>query len=117
MKKKERGFFSKDDIGIIGSYSSFLALLLVATILAFRSFVEYLIELPAASAEHWFIVMIIVIGVVFVVMPSIPIITSIVRGFKKRNYWLSFFLIFILVVYFFAVTFQFGYTLIDQVLK
>lgn len=117
MEKKERKFFSREDIGLIGSYSSFLALLLVATILAFRSFVEYLLEAPTTQAEHWFLLMIIVIGVVFVVIPSIPIITSIVRGFKSRRYWLSSFLIFILVVYFFAITFQFGYTLIDQVYK
>lgn len=117
MKKKDRKFFSREDIGIIGSYSSFLALLLVATILAFRSFVEYMLEAPASSVEEWFLVLIIVIAVVFVVIPSIPIIASIVRGFKKRNYWLSFFLIFIICTYFFAIVFQFGYTLIDQVLK
>jgi len=114
MKKKERKFFSREDVGIIGSFSSFLALLLVATILAFRSFIEYLIEAPASSAENWFLFMIIVIGVFFVAIPSIPIIASIVRNFKKRNYWLASFLIFITLVYFFSITYQFAYTLIDQ---
>lgn len=114
MKKKDRKFFSKEDISIIGSFSSFLALLLVATILAFRSFVDYMIEAPSASAENWFFAMIIITGVIFLLIPSIPIVASIFRSFKSRNYWLASFLVFITLVYLFAITYQFTYTLIDK---
>ncbi len=113
MNKKERQFFSKDDIGIIGSYSSFLALLLVATILGFRHFFEFLVGLPDSSADNWFLVLILAIGFTFIVIPSIPIIASIIRGFRERNYWLACFLIFIMCIYLFAVTYQFIYTLVD----
>ncbi len=113
VEKKGRKFFSKDDIGIIGSYSSFLALLLVATILGFRKFFEFLIERPESSADNWFLVLIIVLGLLFVVIPSIPITVSIIRGFRERNYWLACFLIFITCVYLFAVASQFIYTLVD----
>lgn len=120
--KEAKKFFSSGDIGIIGSYSSFLALLTIATILAFRHIFDYIIELlvkgtSASSIEAAFIVVIIFFGLIFIVLPSIPIITSIARAFRDRNRWLATTLIFIYCVYVFAIISQFIYTLLDKVIK
>ncbi|MDY6794982.1 MAG: hypothetical protein SWK76_06845 [Actinomycetota bacterium] len=120
--KETKKVFSSKDIGILGSYSSFLALLLVATILAYRNIFDYMVELfvegvGISTIEVIFIILIIAAGLAFLVLPSIPIIMSTGRAFKESNHALAWMLIFILGIYIFAVISQFAYTLLEELLK
>ena len=65
------------------------ALLLIATVLAYRSIIEYIVDLviggsPDTTVDIVFLVLIIVFGVFFIVIPAIPLVTSIVRAFKEK---------------------------------
>ncbi len=111
--------FSPEDIGIIGSYSSFLALLLVATVLVYRTIVEYAIDLVVRNEPEGYIVfmvylLLILSEVIFAVLPMIPLVISIRRAIKDRNHWLYLTLIYISLVYLFSINAQFLILLIDM---
>lgn len=113
---------NKEDMGIIGSFSSFLALMLIATVLAFRHVLDYVLDeisrgTPPKTVEVLFYVMIAAIGVVFVVLPSIPLVTSTIRALREKNLKLAWSLVFIGCVYVFAVVSQFIYHLLVKVMN
>jgi uncharacterized membrane protein YhaH (DUF805 family) len=119
--KDDGKIFSSNDISIIGSYSSFLALLLVATVFAVRGIFDELIKLYAAgtpfdTVEVLLIIAIVVFGLVFILIPAIPISITVRRAFKEGNKWLAWIIIFITSAYAFAVCFQVFYTLINSVI-
>lgn len=123
-KKKQKKFkrrLTKEDIGVIGSYSSFLALLLIATVLAFRHIFNYVINLYFTGASSTlltvvFTSLIVAVGVAFIVIPSLPLLLSIRRAFRVKNHWLAWVLIFICLVYIFAIISQFVYTLLNKLI-
>lgn len=114
MKKK----FSSEDIGIIGSYASFYGFLLVATVLAYRQIFDSVSGLlkegfDIAVVDYFFLILIIMFGALFLVLPTIPISRTIIANFKEKNKRLAWTLIFIIIVYDFALIFQLIYTYVD----
>lgn len=119
--KDDGKIFSSNDISIIGSYSSFLALLLVATVFAVRGIFDEMIKLYAAgtpfdTVEVLLIIFILTFGLIFILVPAIPISITVRRAFKEGNKWLAWIIIFITTTYAFAVCFQVFYALIDSVI-
>lgn len=118
MKKTDR-MFSSEDISIIGSYSSFLALLLIATLLAFRYVFDYGLELlregeSTAAVKGTIYLLLFLCDLLFVVVPGIPLVISIRRAFRERNRALGLVLVFISAVYVFALSAQFFYMVIEK---
>jgi len=104
---------------MIGSYSSFLALLLVATLLAFRNIFDYGLGL-LRDGESPMVVMVTVYlllglcDLLFIVVPGVPMVISIRRAFRNGNRALGITLSFIGLVYLFAITAQFVYMAIEK---
>jgi hypothetical protein len=116
MNKK----FSSEDVGVIGSYASFYGFLLVATILAYRQIFDYLSGLlkkglSISVVDSLFLILIIIFGVFFLVLPTIPIVRTISSNFREKNLRLAWTLIFIIVVYDFALAFQLIYAYVDVI--
>ena len=122
MDKKIKPFISQEEVGTIGSYSSFLALLLVATVLAYREIFDTIVDLaqnglPISLVYLVFAVMMVVFIFVFVLLPSIPIVRDIRISLKINNRRLGWLLIFVIVVYDFAILFQLIHAYIDKFVK
>lgn len=103
----------REEIGIIGSYSSFFGLLLIATMLSYKSIFYFIIEnlMKGFPAEYYYPVIIfafVLFAVVFIVIPAVPISIDIWENAKKRNYQLLFMLSFIVIIYCIALFFQMG---------
>ena len=116
---KGKLFFSQEAIGTIGSYSSFFGFLLIATILAYRQIFDIVFDLaqnklPGLSIYLVFTTMIVLFALVFVVLPSIPIIKEIAVNFKEKNRRMAWWLILIIFVYDFAIFFQLIYSYLDK---
>ena len=107
--------FSREELAIIGSYSSFFGFLLIATILAYRHIFDYILnlmeqKLPVFLIDISFIGMIIIFAVLFLVIPSSIIIRDIRAEFHSKNSKLAWVLIFLISIYDFALISQFIYT-------
>jgi hypothetical protein len=118
--KDDGKIYSPEDVSIIGSYSSFLALLLIATILAIRSIFDELIRLyvtgtPFDVLEVVIIVTALVFGAAFLLIPAIPISITTRRAFAEKNRALGWTLIFISAVYVVSIAYQLVYSVIDKV--
>ena len=102
---------SREDIGIIGSYSSFFALLLIATILSYRSILYFIIEnfitgLPPHYNYPAIIISFLIFGSIFIAVPAIPVSFDIYDNAKNRKYKLMLMLIFLVLIYAVALFFQ-----------
>ncbi|MBU1670026.1 MAG: hypothetical protein KKF41_09880 [Actinobacteria bacterium] len=111
--------FSVEDVGVIGSYSSFLALLLIATLLAYRHIFDYGLELlrkgeSGAGVAVAVYLLLAVFDLLFIVVPAIPIASSTRRAFQRRRRPLGLVLIFISTVYVFALSSQFIYMALEK---
>lgn len=118
--KDDGKIFSSEDVSIIGSYSSFLALLLIATILAIRSIFDEVINLYVAGTrfdalEMVIIALVLVFGGIFILFPAIPISITTRRAFEGKNRALGWTLIFISTAYVVSIVYQFIYVVIDRV--
>lgn len=118
--KDDGRIFSPEDVSIIGSYSSFLALLLIATILAIRSIFDEIIMLYSAGTsfdelEVILIVLVLFFGTVFVLVPAIPISITTRRALGEKNRALAWTLIFVTTVYVVSIIYQLIYVVIDRV--
>ena len=111
MPGKKRFGLSREDIGIVGSYSSFFGLLLIATILSYRSIFYLVIEnfmthIPPYYDYLAIIMSLTIFAVIFVVIPAIPVSSDIYQNFRAKNYRLVFMLIFLVLIYVVALLFQ-----------
>ena len=101
----------KEDIATIGSYSSFFGLLLIATVLSYKSIFYFVIEnlMNGVPPDYNYPVIIfafIVFGIVFIVIPAVPISIEIWKNAKTRNYQLLSMLVFLVSIYCIALFFQ-----------
>ena len=115
-------FFSKEEIGTIGSYSSLFGCLLIATILAYREIFDVVFglaqnRLASASINLVFVLMMGIFGLIFVVIPSIPIVRDITVDFKDKNRRMAWMLIFLVFVYDFALFFQLIHYYLDKFVR
>lgn len=88
-KQKNKPLYSREEVGIIGSYSSFFGFLLIATILSFRHIVLTLIELvhtgwPDADIMRVSVMLLLLFTLVFVIIPAYPILLDI-RYHQRRG--------------------------------
>lgn len=112
-------FFSKEDIGSIGSYASLFGFLLIATILAYREIFDFIVDLAqnriqGATVNLLFVLMMVIFGLIFVIIPTIPIISDIIVDFKNKNRRMAWMLIFMVLVYDFALFFQLIHYYVDK---
>ena len=119
-EKKKRKRLTRDDISLIGSYASFLGLLLIATLLDIRYTFEELIAPNAAGApgtanDAVAKISLLLFGLAFLVIPFIPIATSITKAFRESRRFLAFILIYILLIYMLVIIYQYFFTLLDEI--
>jgi hypothetical protein len=122
MNKKagflKKFYFDGEDTGIIGSYSSFFGLLLIATILSYKTifaagFDFIYNDSGIGNAQTAVILMFAVFLIVFVAIPSVPLISEIVNGIREKRWYLVFMLVFLLLIYSVALVFQFVHSYFD----
>ena len=118
--KEKHKRLTQAEIGLIGSYASFLGLLLIATLLDIRYFFDELIgtntaEAPGSTAGIVAIVSLLLFGLAFLVIPFIPIATSITKAFRESRRFLAFILIYILLIYMLVIIYQYFFTLLDEI--
>ena len=119
MARKQLPFLSSEEIGMIGSYSSFLGLLLIATILGYRHIFDTVFDLakgglPTSLTYLVFTIMMVIFALLFIVLPSIPIVKDTTAMFKKNNRRMAWMLVFLLCVYNVALVAQLIYTYLDH---
>lgn len=111
MPKKKRFGLEKEELGLIGSYSSFFGLLLIATILSYRSIFYLIIENFIARIPPYFDYMAIIVSVIFfallfIIIPAIPISSDICENIREKNFRVAIMLIFLVLIYTIALLFQ-----------
>jgi len=116
----QKAFFPQKAIGTLGSYSSFLGFLLFATILAYRQIFDHVFDLaqkglPSSLIYPVFVIVMVISTLIFIVVPSIPIVKEITVKFREKNRRMAWMLIFLVFVYDIALTFQFIYAYLDKV--
>ena len=117
--RKKQAFFSQQAVGPIGSYSSFFDLLLIATVLVYREIFCSVFDLvqkglPGELVNHAFIGMMAVFALLFMVIPSVPIVKEITVTLKSKNLRVAWMLIFLIFVYGLALLFQLTYVYLDR---
>ena len=117
--EKKQAFFSQKAIGTIGSYSSFFGFLLIATILAYRHILDNVFDLvqkglPGSLVYPVFTLLMVVFALIFMVIPSVPIVREIAVHAKEKNRGMAWTLIFLVFVYDLALIFQVIYTYLDK---
>jgi len=120
---KKAGFLNKssldkEDIGIIGSYSSFFGLLLIATILSYKTIFAAGFEFlyggsDLLNAQMTVFLMFTIFLLVFVAIPALPLFSELIHNFRERKWYLMFMLIFLLLIYGVALVFQFMHSYFD----
>ena len=122
MNKKtgfsEKLSFDGEDTGIIGSYSSFFGLLLIATILSYKTIFAAGFDFiyngsGMVDAQMAVVLMFAAFLIVFVVIPSVPLISEIVNKIREKRWYLAFMLVFLLLIYSVALVFQFIHSYLD----
>ncbi|UUX91157.1 hypothetical protein [Methanoplanus endosymbiosus] len=108
----------KEDIGIVGSYSSFFGLLLIATILSYKTIFAAGFEFlyggsDLIGARMSVFLMFAIFLIVFVAIPAVPLISEIIHGVRDKKWYLVLMLIFLLLIYAVALVFQFVHSYFD----
>ena len=119
---KRQSLFGQGAIGTIGSYSSFFAFLLIASILAYRQIFDLVIDFAQSGLSNLlvdlaFVVMMVIFVGIFIAVPAIPTIKEITANFREKNRRMAWMLIFVTSIYEFALFFQLVYLYLDNVGK
>jgi hypothetical protein len=119
QEKKKRKRLTRDDISLIGSYASFLGLLLIATLLDIRYTFEELIAPNAAGApgtanDAVAIISLLLFGLTFLLIPFIPIAHSIVGAFREGHRYLALILTYMLFIYIVVIIYQYFFETLDR---
>ena len=106
-----RTFLNPDQLGAVGSYASFFGCLLIATVLAFQEIFSAAHDLvqrraPATYTELVAVVLLLGFAVLFVVLPSIPVVVDIAAYFRRGERRTAVMLVFIALIYDFALCVQ-----------
>jgi len=111
MPGKKRFGLGREELGLVGSYSSFFGLLLIATILSYKSIFYLIIEnflthIPPYYDYTAVIMSLTIFTLIFVVIPAIPVVSDIYENFRGKNYRLMVMLVFVVLIYVIALLFQ-----------
>lgn len=117
--RTNKPFVPREGVGVIGSYSSFFGLLLIATVLVYREIFYNVFDLvqkglPSELVNLTFIATIVIFAVVFVAIPFVPTIKEIAAAFKDGNRRMAWMLVFIICIYGFALLFQLVYAYLER---
>ncbi|MBN2735097.1 MAG: hypothetical protein JXQ82_09615 [Methanomicrobiaceae archaeon] len=102
---------SHEEMGIVGAYSSFFGLLLIATILSYRSILFFTIEnlitqIPEQFNYSAIVFSFVVFGIIFILIPALPVSFDIYENAVKKNFKLMCMLLFLIIIYAAALIFQ-----------
>ncbi|MBN1432637.1 MAG: hypothetical protein JW931_07660 [Methanomicrobiaceae archaeon] len=108
----------REELSLVGSYSSFFGLLLIATILSYRSIYYFVLEnfiirIPPYYDYLAIIASLTIFGLIFLIIPAVPISSDILENFRKRNFRLMLMLTFVVLIYVIALLFQMVHVHID----
>jgi len=115
-------FLQEGETGVFGSYCSFFAFMLVATLLVLRTIFENLTALilmnaGSSSSEMMLaeiIVLFLLFSVFFIVVPTFLVVKEILYRFSLQSRRIAYVLIFALIVYDVTLAFQIIHSFIDS---
>jgi len=118
-------FLQEGETGVFGSYCSFFAFMLVATLLVLRTIFENLTALilmhGGSSSSEMMLAEIIVLFLLFryffIVVPTFLVVKEILYRFSLQSRRIAYVLIFALVVYDVTLAFQIIHSFIDSFLQ
>jgi len=104
-------FLKPDHLGAVGSYASFFGLILIATVLAYQEIFSAAADLVQRNAPDTYVELVVVLlllvfAAVFVVLPNIPVAVDIAAHFRSGERRTALMLIFITLIYDFALCIQ-----------
>ena len=110
-EEEARTFLKPDHLGAVGSYASFFGCLLIATILAFDEIFRAIYDLLQKRISDGYVdlvvlVLLTVFAVLFVVFPSIPVVVDIRAHLRRGDRRTGLLLIFLTLIYDFALCAQ-----------
>jgi len=115
-------FLQEGETGVFGSYCSFFAFMLVATLLVLRTIFENLTALilmnaGSSSSEMMLaeiIALFLLFSVFFIVVPTFLVVKEILYRFSLQSRRIAYVLIFALIVYDVTLAFQIIHSFIDS---
>jgi len=111
-------FLSIEEIAIVGSYASFLGFLLIATLLSYKEIFMTLADALQQGHPEWdilitFLLMAMIFFLIFVAVPTYPLLRTIYSAWTEKKWRLATMLIFLIIVYDIVLIFQMVHAYIE----